>query len=58
MRAAAYCDVCEPIFDGLVKTGILPPPRQLTPTIKAWDRGDRAIDTLTWAGTGAKNDPA
>jgi predicted DNA-binding transcriptional regulator AlpA len=39
-RAAAYLDVSGPMFDKLVKAGILPRPKKLTPNIRAWDRRD------------------
>jgi len=57
-RAAAYCDISEPIFDGLVKAGIFPQPRQVTPGIFAWDVFSlhAAIDALPTRGGAAQDD--
>jgi predicted DNA-binding transcriptional regulator AlpA len=54
-RVADYCDISAPLFHKLVKAGIFPPPRRLTPNFFAWERGDldRAIDGLPFGGTGA-----
>ena len=39
-RAAAYLDMSPATFDKLVKDGLIPPPKQLSSNIKAWDRPD------------------
>jgi predicted DNA-binding transcriptional regulator AlpA len=54
-RAATYIDTCVPTFLGLVKAKVLPPPKQLSKNIEAWDRDelDRTIDCLPFSGAGA-----
>ena len=39
-RAATYTDTCVPTFLGLVKAKVLPPPKQLSKNIEAWDRDE------------------